>query len=432
MQDIKKGSFKRTEGATRFGPAIKQKPSDVPENMPPRINKTPLMNRKEEAAFSSLYTQKQSHPSSQNSFITLLGRFSFVAVSLFVLFFVLFTFVFDRAKVSITLFKMTGENPAEIVLDRKATSTDNFFFVSASSVSSKNVERRGQQKVEAKASGIIVVYNNYDTKPQKLIRNTRFQTTDGKIYRIDDPITIPGKNGTMPGSVEAKVYADTIGASYNIDLSDFTIPGFKGTDREGKFYARSKTAMTGGASGMVSVVAPQDVDAAHDDLFGGLKEEVLKTIEKQVPENYILITDTIKIEEKDNRKDLLSSSTLPFSLSVSATGYAVKENFIASKFLDQNAATANGDLIIANKKDISFIAKEEGDLFKITIQGKPVFSAYLKPEDVAKKLAGKTKNEFSGVVSLFKGIEKAEPTFSPFWIRSFPENPEKIEIEINN
>jgi hypothetical protein len=276
------------------------------------------------------------------------------------------------------------------------------------------------------------VYNNFNAKPQKLIRNTRFQTTDGKIYRIDDSVTIPGKNGSTPGSVEVKVYADTIGATYNIDLTDFTIPGFKGTDREGKFYARSKTPMTGGASGVVSVVAPQDIDVSHNELFTPLKEQALLTIEKQVPENYILVMGTVKVEEKDNRNDLVSSSTLPFSVTVFATGYALKENFIASKFLDQNAATANGDLIIANKKDIKFIAKEEGNLFKITVEGKPVFSASLKTDEVAQRLAGKKKNEFSGIVSLFKGIEKAEPTFSPFWIRTFPENSQKIEIQINN
>jgi hypothetical protein len=117
MQDIKKGPVKRTEGATRFGPAMKQKSSEGEEVTPPLIHtKTSLMNRREEAAFSSLYREKNVPAESGNSFITLLGRFSFVAVTLFVLFFILFTFVFDRAKVSLTLFKMTGENPTEIIL----------------------------------------------------------------------------------------------------------------------------------------------------------------------------------------------------------------------------------------------------------------------------------------------------------------------------
>ena len=35
-----------------------------------------------------------------------------------------------------------------------------------------------------KASGKITVYNNYGSAPQKLIANTRFQTSDGKVYRI--------------------------------------------------------------------------------------------------------------------------------------------------------------------------------------------------------------------------------------------------------
>jgi len=63
------------------------------------------------------------------------------------------------------------------------------------------------------------------------------------------------ENGkTVPGSIEVTVYADEPLSKYNIGLTDFTVPGFKGAPQFETFYARSKTPMTGGFTGMEPVV----------------------------------------------------------------------------------------------------------------------------------------------------------------------------------
>ena len=100
-----------------------------------------------------------------------------------------------------------------------------------------------------KASGKVTVYNNYGSAPQKLITNTRFQTKDGKVYRIKGAISVPGM-----GMTEAMVYADQAGEEYNIGPSDFTLPGLKGGARFEKVFAKSKTAMSGGSSGNARII----------------------------------------------------------------------------------------------------------------------------------------------------------------------------------
>ena len=99
------------------------------------------------------------------------------------------------------------------------------------------------------ASGKITVYNNYSNAPQKLIANTRFQTSDGKVYRIKGAISVPGM-----GVLEATVYADQAGEEYNIGPADFTLPGLKGGPRFEKVFAKSKSAMFGGSSGNSRIV----------------------------------------------------------------------------------------------------------------------------------------------------------------------------------
>ena len=54
------------------------------------------------------------------------------------------------------------------------------------------VEATAEKEVSQKASGKIIIYNNYSTVSQRLINNTRFEANSGKIYRINSSIVVPG------------------------------------------------------------------------------------------------------------------------------------------------------------------------------------------------------------------------------------------------
>ena len=79
-----------------------------------------------------------------------------------------------------------------------------------------------------KASGSITVYNNYSTASVKLIKNTRFQTPAGLIFRVPADVVIPGKQGSTPGQVTVTVFADQVGQQYNIGPTPrLTVPGLQ-------------------------------------------------------------------------------------------------------------------------------------------------------------------------------------------------------------
>jgi len=65
--------------------------------------------------------------------------------------------------------------------------------VELSVTKTETVPATGREQVEQKASGKIIVYNDYNTVDQRLIRNTRFETPDGQIYRIDKSTVVPGQ-----------------------------------------------------------------------------------------------------------------------------------------------------------------------------------------------------------------------------------------------
>jgi len=139
----------------------------------------------------------------------------------------------------------------------------------------KSAKVSGVKNIERHAAGRIIIYNTFSKDPQILVRRTRFEAPGGKIYRIKDNITVPGAdprgNQLEPGSIEADVVADAPGETFNIGLTDFTIPGFKGTARFEKFYARSKTPMTGGFSGTSPVISEEEISALESSIKGDFK-----------------------------------------------------------------------------------------------------------------------------------------------------------------
>ena len=154
-----------------------------------------------------------------------------------------------------------------------------FNYVATSTEKTKEVPATVEKKIQRKASGKVLIFNSYNGEKQRLIKNTRLESPDRKIFRIDESVVVPGAKmagGKVvePGSVIAIVYADVAGDKYNVGLSDFTIPGFKGDPRYAKFTAKSKTdsPISGGFSGTVKVPSDASVATAKEELKQDLKK----------------------------------------------------------------------------------------------------------------------------------------------------------------
>ncbi len=79
----------------------------------------------------------------------------------------------------------------------------------------------GKEKEEKKAQGTIKVYNNHSSSPQTLVANTRFISSDGKLFYSQERILVPGQrkegNRTLPGEATVEIKAAEAGQEYNIE-----------------------------------------------------------------------------------------------------------------------------------------------------------------------------------------------------------------------
>jgi hypothetical protein len=318
-----------------------------------------------------------------------------------------------------------------------------------------SVPATGSATTSTKASGTIIIYNNYSSASQTLVANTRFQSDQGLIYRIASQIKVPGMQTQagkkVPGSIEAVVYADQPGANYNIGLTDFTIPGFKGDPRYDGFYARSSTAMTGGFSGLQMISASSTVAQARTALDSQLENTLLDQARTQIPADYIVYDNGYQA----------SFNTMPTTQT--ATSVVVDEratiNFFTFKKDDlDKAILTQVSPDIAGDLASSSVAISGTDKLQFTLAAAPATSTApvakttasstapaLSPlhftldgslnalwqyssADLQNALAGKSKSDIPAITNAFPGIAKIQVTIRPFWKSSFPDDPQKISV----
>lgn len=315
-----------------------------------------------------------------------------------------------------------------------------FETVTITSEGSKTTKNFTEKQVAKKASGEIVIFNEYDSAPQRLVINTRFESPDGLIYRIPKSITVPGRkissDGKItPGSIQVTVYADAPGEEYNIGLSDFTVPGFKGTDRFSKFYARSKTPMSGGFSGMMKVVADAELEGMTTEIKTNLEKDLKTQIYSQIPEGFVLYDEGIffdfesqnNVEEGDSVK-VVQKGTLTAVI----FDKNILSNFIAENVIDN---LGEGTVEIVNIEDLKFTLPERdyinisgGDTFGFSLEGDANFAWVFDENKLKTDLAGKPKKQIESILSQYDGIDNIEVILRPFWKRSLPNSIEKIKI----
>ncbi len=313
-----------------------------------------------------------------------------------------------------------------------------FTLVPITKEAQKIVPATGEKQVESRASGTIVIYNDYSNSTQRLIRNTRFETADGKIYKVDQSVTVPGKDKKTgaPGNIEVVVYADTAGEAHNIGLTDFTLPGIEKSDpRFGKIYARSKTPMTGGYVGKIKTASEADLALAENELKEILKTEVAQAALLSIPPQSILFLgalytsfETMSPEGSNDIRIKAVSYALTFD--AKEMSKAIAKATIADYENQDILAEQTSSLMF---KPIPEDARPwQSGAVSFSLTGTTTLVYQFDVDQLRKDLAGqpKQKMRISEILKAYPGIADAEVVVRPFWQSTLPVNPQDIEVVI--
>jgi hypothetical protein len=360
--------------------------------------------------------------------------------------FIVLQFLFS-ATISVTPKQSTVQIDAKLTASIEATMSPNaltYQIITLNASEKETVLATGTvATLPKKASGQITIFNNYSSLPQTLITNTRFETANGLIYRIQNPVKIPGftisGGKTVPGSITVTVVADQIGSKYNIDTVDFTIPGFKtDTGRYSKIFARSKTAMTLGSDGNSFGVSKEVRQSAQTNIEMRLKESLVKQVQSQKTVDSIVFDNASKI----------SFQYLADTTGVDAQHVVIKEQGTISSvvfdkktlskiLLEDTINAVGGEAEIKGLEKLHFTATVsttsptwQAKQFTFTLTGSVDVIGTFDTNKLLQDIVGIPRSDLSKVLSNYPTINKAVATVKPFWKKMFPTDISKIKIKI--
>jgi hypothetical protein len=352
------------------------------------------------------------------------------------LFFVVSIF-FTSATVTVTPKNETATILASLTAVKNGTNLDNstpsahYQLITLSDTATTSVATQGEQEVSQKASGQIVVYNTYSVTPQTLIKNTRFEASDGLIYRIQNQITIPGKTTSTPGSLSITVYADQPGPAYNIGLTDFTVPGLKSDSAKyNTIYARSKSPMTGGIQGLQAKISTSVQNSAQITLKAKLATELLTQAMAQTPNQYLFYAGAATTTYQAIPNTVFSSSSVDVVEQGTINAVVIERSSFASALAAKSLQDYDESPVdISNISQLNVnLVNLNSDTASLSVNGNAYFVWQYSTDKLANALKGKSSKDISSVLADFPSIAKADIVIRPFWISTLPSNPNKIDV----
>ena len=313
----------------------------------------------------------------------------------------------------------------------------------------KTVEATAEENVSTKATGEIIIYNNYSNTSQTLLKNTRFTSKLGNTYHLTSAITVPGRkklgSEIIPGSVTATIIASSTGEQYNSKLSDlngdYKIPGFLGRPHYDGFYARNKTDIVGGYDGLMKKVSPEVQKKAGSELQQTLKTEILSEVYASKPDTHIIfdggyfwefgeVSSSTSI--KDNSVIFKQKATLHCLLfSTDKLARYLARNKISATFSDSITIAQGSENVKINLDSSKLVTKPwEANILPLEFVGDIKLVWLFNIDKVKQVLIGANKKDIETKISSLVKADKVEVSIRPaFWSGTLPSKAESIIIE---
>jgi hypothetical protein len=315
-------------------------------------------------------------------------------------------------------------------------------YIEATKQDSKNFPATGQKDFGKNATGNVSFSNIYSSSTSELLpAGTKLQTSGGKIYLLDAPVTIPPatvSGGTLiAGIATGKASAEKTGEAYNAGTTGLTILGLSAT-KQGKITAAS-SGFTGGSTDVKTVVSADDIAKAKTATEAEAQDQAKADLKLKVEAGQILQDQAIALKINES-KSLVSqdaqASGFDYSVTVLARGITYDEKQVKESALTALSNKLQGQKTLLDSDTGNFaysVKKFDADaktlLIATTVQKKAVPNIDLSkaPQD----LAGKTDSEIRGYFANIPEIDTIKVVFWPFWVKHAPGNASRTSIVLD-
>ena len=345
---------------------------------------------------------------------------------------------FAKATVSVTVREVPVTVPATVQAQVDApVGTMPFQRLSAPAQAMRTVTASGSSNTSTSAQGTLTIYNTANAKPQQLVANTRFETPDGKIYKIQKKVTVPAAVKGTPGTAQVVAVAEKSGPDYNRGDTRFTIPGFKGSPNFDTFYAQA-SGMTGGSSGVHPIVSPADIQKAQADMKQEIAQKFASSTSFTVSRDSLSVDGTVALEFGDAKVTDAGAGKATITQTATATEAVVRKADLATALAKAQVDGYSGAAVGFDPSSAVSLSLPAGSSYSvqtpgimIAVSGAPVLAWQFDQNQISTALAGKDKSSFDTVMTGFApAVASAKASLIPIWNTTFPKDPTKIIVNV--
>ncbi|MBI3396934.1 hypothetical protein HY045_00500 [Candidatus Woesebacteria bacterium] len=240
-----------------------------------------------------------------------------------------------------------------------------------------------------------------------------------------------------PGTVSLNVTASDIGSEYNLAKDEvFKVGNFPKAEVDGV----ATVDFSGGSSKQIPAISTNDLTTLEKDLTQELSDQAKSQIESQLASGKIMIDDSFVVAPSAKTfsgKQGDESSSLKLKMSLKAEVLTIQKSQIfdlVSKLLVDKIS--KGFILRSEQVRYLFSKKgEKGSLVNFNMEVDANLLPETKPEDIAKKITGKTPQKAQEYLTTIPGFSRVEIKLKPkipFGLGRIPFLNKNIMVEVSS
>jgi len=289
----------------------------------------------------------------------------------------------------------------------------------------------GQKDLGTSATGTVrFATSDADTALNGLTipAGTRLTSSSGLVFTTDEAAVISASNYK---NVRVGITAAEGGTKYN---------GASGalSGAPSKVSATLVDTTSGGTTNIVKVVSQDDIERAKGEILGRSTDDLKKELIKKFAKGEIVVDGSFVVD----RGDVTSSPavdqeasngkaklTVPTTFSIQAVQKSELDAYLKSSIASK--IDTNTQKIYSTGVDKATLSgfRKDGDTMYATVNANGSVGPKIDEDAIKEKVKGKRYGEVQQSLQAIDGIHDVDVEFSYFWVRTVPNNDNKIKIE---
>ncbi len=292
----------------------------------------------------------------------------------------------------------------------------------------------GKKKVGEKASGSMkLVRTSVSSLTITIPAGTSFSSGD-YTFVSTEPATLSGTSigpgGVIQSSATVQVQATQVGSEYNLSSRSYSsnVSGFSAVG----------SSMNGGSSREVTVVSAADVAKAKAKLDAQKDPSLQSAVKALFPSSSIVINESYQ-EARSNPTpsvavDHEASGTVQLKTTVTASMQGIDRSdmkqFLEDTLKKEIGSKRNQKIYNDGSNEVKFAQySERNNAVQVRLTANAKIGPEIDEHKVKEQVKGRNYGDVQSSLESIEGVQDVDTKFSPFWVRTVPNNDKHISIE---